>query len=200
MAKKAMSRNFAGKLRAVRVLTGNIAWCIRVLKCGEKSLPPVAKSLALNRDLSVSGVKDIKLTESLSLVVVLVFVFVFGFVFFFFLGWILFSWNMRCSKCQMSGWNGVCLLERDCAGSEYLLARKGGKCVCQDKQGRSGATASCLFGLPFSLSLRCPARIRLWRRKQWRKRCSTQERRIGRKRRGLWNLYFPALAWGVPCP
>jgi len=103
-----MSRNFAGKLRAVRVLTGNIAWCIRVLKCGEKSLPPVAKSLALNRDLSVSGVKDIKLTESLSLVVVLVFVFVFGFGFFF-------SWGESCSAGTWGAANVKCQAEMEYA-------------------------------------------------------------------------------------
>lgn len=185
-AKKALNGNFPGRLRAVCVFKDATAWCVRELKCGEVSLPPVGKSLALNSDLSVSSVNGIKCTESLSLVLVLVLLVFSG----------VNHVQMEHEVQQMShvGLKWSMLTRESLCWLRGRPSEKGGNCFCQDKEGWSGATTSFLFELhyfPFPGAVWL--RKGLWEENNGIKHSPPQERWIGWNWCALWNLHVVPL-------
>lgn len=149
---------------------------------------------------SVSCVNDMEYTGNIRQYLLFFLFMVSRLFFFFFPGWILFSWNRRCSKCQMSGWNGVCLQQTYCAGFQNLLVRKEETAFARTGRGEQAlqlvSPLGCFSSLPCAVCLQ----MRLVRRKQWRKTVSTQEKWIGQNGSAVRNLYVLALAWGVLCP
>lgn len=154
------------------------------------SSSPVIRSLAFNSVLSILRVTDIKFTGG----------FIFSgcfcscFICFF------------CGKpCSAGTWGAAnvrwSVLTRKRLCWLWRPPEEGGNYICQDKEGGLGATTSFLFRLPFFPFPSLSGSGKAWEKKTTGgNRLHTRKTQIRQNWCALWNLYIPALAWGVLCP